>query len=169
MEFVVIAVVLVVGIVIYKLFNAKRPELTPEQDADRVKIMGDKFSSIGDRMKSMTVADIADEIGGTERGVRTRLTRLSLACADYDGKEFTKKVAEAGGIDNYTKKRNADITNLGRYGSVVPVLICLHCQTKGQVRRSIGPNEAVLTTSNTYKSKPLTKMHCDACETDWTV
>jgi hypothetical protein len=169
MEVLVIVVVLIVGLILYNSFKAKEPELTPEQDAERVKNMGEKFNAIGDRIKTMTVLDIANEIGGTERGVRTRLVRLELACADYDGKEFRRKVAEAGGIDNYTKKRDADIANLGRYGSLVPALICPHCQTKGQVRRSIGPTQAVLTTSNTYKSKSLTNMHCDVCETNWTV
>ena len=36
-------------------------------------------------ISSMTVEDIANEIGKTVRGVKTMLTRRGLQCADYNG------------------------------------------------------------------------------------
>ena len=41
----------------------------------------------------MTVEEIADEIGKTERGVKTMLTRRGLVAADYDGAAKKEKAA----------------------------------------------------------------------------
>ena len=43
----------------------------------------DPLTELGD-LSSMTVEEIADEIGKTERGVKTMLTRRGLIAADYD-------------------------------------------------------------------------------------
>lgn len=44
---------------------------------------------------SMSVADIAKATGRTERGIKTMLTRRSIACADYQPKVKKEEVAEA--------------------------------------------------------------------------
>ena len=43
----------------------------------------------------MTVTEIADEIGKTERGVKTMLTRRGLTCANHDGAKKAAKNAAA--------------------------------------------------------------------------
>lgn len=45
---------------------------------------GDPIANLGD-ISEMTVADIAEAIGKTERGVKTMLTYRKATCADYDG------------------------------------------------------------------------------------
>lgn len=45
---------------------------------------GDPIANLGD-VSGMTVAEIAEAIGKTERGVKTMLTYRKLTCADYDG------------------------------------------------------------------------------------
>ena len=42
---------------------------------------------------TMSVEDIADEIGKTVRGVKTMLTRRGLTCADYDGAARKEKAS----------------------------------------------------------------------------
>ena len=42
---------------------------------------------------SMSVADIAEQIGKTVRGVKTMLTRRGLAAVDYDGAAKREKAA----------------------------------------------------------------------------
>lgn len=44
---------------------------------------------------SLTVAQIAEATGRTERGIKTMLTRRSIACADYQPKAKKEEVAEA--------------------------------------------------------------------------
>jgi hypothetical protein len=41
----------------------------------------------------MSVAQIAEKIGKTERGVKTMLTRRGLKAADYDGAAKKEKAA----------------------------------------------------------------------------
>jgi len=41
----------------------------------------------------MSVADIAEQIGKTVRGVKTMLTRRGLAAVDYDGAAKREKAA----------------------------------------------------------------------------
>lgn len=52
----------------------------------------DPLTELGD-LSSMTVEEIADEIGKTERGVKTMLTRRGLIAADYDGAAKKEKAA----------------------------------------------------------------------------
>ena len=52
----------------------------------------DPLSELGD-ISDMTVEEIADEIGKTERGVKTMLTRRGLVAADYDGAAKKEKAA----------------------------------------------------------------------------
>ena len=48
-----------------------------------------------DNVSSMTVAEIAEAIGKTERGVKTMLTRRGIDASDYAGKSKAEKNAEA--------------------------------------------------------------------------
>lgn len=164
-----LAVLLFVGAIVFLLVRNRKPELTEAELNAITSARSEKFRALGDRIKKMTVAEICAETGDTERGLHVKLIRRNLMCADFDGKAYNAMVEKAGGSEKYMKSLQKSTADTRSYGVVVPALICPHCQTKGQVRRSSGPNEAVLTTSNTYKGKATTKMHCDACGTDWTV
>jgi predicted HTH domain antitoxin len=52
----------------------------------------DPLDAIGD-VSSLSVAQIAEQIGKTERGVKTMLTRRGLKAADYDGAAKKEKAA----------------------------------------------------------------------------
>lgn len=52
----------------------------------------DPLDTIGDVSK-LSVADIAEQIGKTERGVKTMLTRRGLKASDYDGAAKKEKAA----------------------------------------------------------------------------
>ena len=52
----------------------------------------DALTELGD-LSGMSVSDIADEIGKTQRGVKTMLTRRGLTAADYDGAARKERVA----------------------------------------------------------------------------
>jgi hypothetical protein len=52
----------------------------------------DPLEAIGD-VAAMSVAQIAEKIGKTERGVKTMLTRRGLKAADYDGAAKKEKAA----------------------------------------------------------------------------
>lgn len=52
----------------------------------------DPLDAIGD-ISALSVAQIAEQIGKTERGVKTMLTRRSLKAADYDGAAKKEKAA----------------------------------------------------------------------------
>lgn len=66
----------------------------PAQKESHAKESSDAIETLGDKIASMSVADIAAATGKTERGIRTTLTRRGIACADYDGKAKKAK-AEA--------------------------------------------------------------------------
>ncbi len=51
----------------------------------------DPVTAIGDKITSMTVAEIAEAVDKTERGIRTLLTRRGIKVADYDGKAKKEK------------------------------------------------------------------------------
>lgn len=52
----------------------------------------DAFEALGD-VAGLTVAEIAEKLGKTERGVKTMLTRRAVAAKDYDGKAKAEKAA----------------------------------------------------------------------------
>lgn len=54
----------------------------------------DPVVALGDRLGSMTVAQIAAAVDKTERGIKTLLTRRGITVADYDG-QAKKAKAEA--------------------------------------------------------------------------
>lgn len=57
----------------------------PHQETKVSDISVDPYKELGDAIATMTVAEIAEKIEKTERGVKTTLTRRGLTCADYDG------------------------------------------------------------------------------------
>ena len=57
----------------------------PAQKTSHAKEQVDPVSALGDKIHSMTVAEIAAAVDKTERGLRTLLTRRGIKVADYDG------------------------------------------------------------------------------------
>lgn len=71
----------------------------PAQRVSHAKETVDPVTALGDKISTMTVADIAKAVDKTERGLRTLLTRRGIKVADYDG--FAKKQkAEAKAASN---------------------------------------------------------------------
>lgn len=66
----------------------------PAQKESHAKETFDVVEALGDKLATMTVAQIAKEGIKTERGIKTMLTRRGLDCADYKGSEKKAK-AEA--------------------------------------------------------------------------
>ena len=63
----------------------------PRQKETKGSSKADPLSEVD--VENMNVADIADEIGKTVRGVKTMLTRRGLTCADYDGAARKEKAS----------------------------------------------------------------------------
>ena len=57
----------------------------PAQKESHAKDQVDPVAALGDKIASMTVAEIATAVSKTERGLRTLLTRRGIKVADYDG------------------------------------------------------------------------------------
>ncbi len=57
----------------------------PAQRDSHAKDTVDPVTALGDRIATMTVADIAKAVDKTERGLKTLLTRRGIKVADYDG------------------------------------------------------------------------------------
>jgi len=64
----------------------------PKQKETKGSSKTDPLADISD-IDTMSVEDIADEIGKTVRGVKTMLTRRGLTCADYDGAARKEKAS----------------------------------------------------------------------------
>lgn len=70
----------------------------PAQKESHAKTVVDPIVALGDKIATMTVAEIAKAADKTERGLRTLLTRRGIKVADYDGaakKERNEKKAAA--------------------------------------------------------------------------
>lgn len=65
----------------------------PTQRQSYAKTDVDPVEALGDKLATMTVADIAKAVDKTERGIRTLLTRRGIKVADYDGKQKHDKAA----------------------------------------------------------------------------
>ena len=63
----------------------------PRQKETKGSSKADPLSEVD--VENMNVADIADEIGKTVRGVKTMLTRRGLTCVDYDGAARKEKAS----------------------------------------------------------------------------
>ena len=57
----------------------------PAQRESHAKESVDAVSALGSKISTMTVAEIAQAVDKTERGLRTLLTRRGIKVADYDG------------------------------------------------------------------------------------
>jgi len=57
----------------------------PAQRESHAQNTVDPVSALGDRIVTMTVAEIAQAADKTERGIKTLLTRRGITVADYDG------------------------------------------------------------------------------------
>ena len=57
----------------------------PAQKESHAKESVDPVTALGDKISTMTVAEIAQAVDKTERGLRTLLTRRGIKVADYDG------------------------------------------------------------------------------------
>lgn len=65
----------------------------PHQATSHAKAKEDPITALGP-LAEMTVAEIAEATGKTERGIKTSLTRRALTCADYDGAKKAEKRAQ---------------------------------------------------------------------------
>ena len=66
----------------------------PAQKESHAKDNTDAVAALGDKVATMTVAEIAKAVDKTERGLKTLLTRRGINCADYKGADKKAK-AEA--------------------------------------------------------------------------
>jgi hypothetical protein len=66
----------------------------PAQKESHANAAVDVVASLGDKIVSMTVAEIAAAADKTERGIKTMLTRRGIKVSDYDG-QAKKAKAEA--------------------------------------------------------------------------
>lgn len=66
----------------------------PKQKESHAKDTTDGVAALGDKIATMTVAEIAAAVDKTERGLKTLLTRRGIDCADYKG-AAKKEKAEA--------------------------------------------------------------------------
>lgn len=66
----------------------------PSQKESHAKESVDPVVALGDKLATMTVAEIAAAVDKTERGLKTLLTRRGIDCADYKG-AAKKEKAEA--------------------------------------------------------------------------
>lgn len=57
----------------------------PAQKESHAKVSVDPVAALGDKLVTMTVAEIAKAVDKTERGLKTLLTRRGIKVADYDG------------------------------------------------------------------------------------
>lgn len=57
----------------------------PAQKESHANVSVDAVAALGDKVASMTVAEIAAHADKTERGIKTLLTRRGITVADYDG------------------------------------------------------------------------------------
>lgn len=75
------------------LLRAGQIDKIPAQRESHAKNQEDALEALGD-ITEMTVAEIAEAINKTERGVKTSLTRRGLVAKDYDGAAKKAKAAE---------------------------------------------------------------------------
>lgn len=70
----------------------------PAQKTSHSNAQPDPVVQLGDKISTMTVAQIAQAVDKTERGIKTMLTRRGIRVADYDGASKKAK-AEAKAAD----------------------------------------------------------------------
>lgn len=73
------------------LLNAGAISSVPKMREVKPKVE-DGLETLGSKIANMTVAEIAESIGKSVRGVKTMLTHRSLTAADYDGASKKEKI-----------------------------------------------------------------------------
>lgn len=76
------------------LLRKEQIDKIPAQKETHAKDVADALTSLGEKVATMTVAEIAKAIDKTDRGVKTMLTRRGVDVADYKG--ATKKAKAEG-------------------------------------------------------------------------
>ena len=78
-----------------KALSLLRAEQISELPAQRDKkpAATDAFEDLGDKVSEMTVEELVEATGKTQRGVKTILTRRKLTAKDYDGAARAEKAA----------------------------------------------------------------------------
>jgi len=66
----------------------------PAQKESHAKESADPVDTLGAKIATMTVAEIATAVDKTERGIKTLLTRRGIKVADYDGQAKKAKAEE---------------------------------------------------------------------------
>lgn len=61
-------------------------EIPKQRESHAAAKAQDPIEALGDKILEMTVAQIAEAVGKTPRGIRTIITRRGLECADYKAK-----------------------------------------------------------------------------------
>lgn len=64
----------------------------PHQAESKATVRADWLEPVMDEMADLTVAQIAEKVGKSERGVKNALTRRGLACADHNGEKQRAKL-----------------------------------------------------------------------------
>ncbi|AUG85257.1 D5 protein [Vibrio phage Thalassa] len=64
----------------------------PHQAESKATVRADWLEPVMDVMADLTVAEIAEKVGKSERGVKNALTRRGLACADHNGEKQRAKL-----------------------------------------------------------------------------
>jgi hypothetical protein len=64
----------------------------PAQKESHAKDTTDPVDALGNKIATMTIAEIATAVGKTERGIKTLLTRRGINVADYKGADKKAKV-----------------------------------------------------------------------------
>lgn len=76
------------------LLRSGEIDAIPKQRESKAVESVDALADLGDKVAEMTVAEIAEAIGKTERGVKTMLTRRGISASDYDGAAKAAKKAD---------------------------------------------------------------------------
>lgn len=177
MEFVVIAAVILVAVFVYNQSTGGGKKLSEAELDAHIKISSEKFKNLGDSIKTMTIAQIAAATGLSERGLRVRMGRGGLVCADYDGVETQKRFdADKGKSESQLREERMEKE---RIGALSPKVKCPHCDTVGQVYKKTNATQTETTQSNRLTaavlegqkitSKRVTQFHCKNCETTWNI
>ena len=74
------------------LLRSGQIEAMPAQEVSNAKTVSDPVSDLGDSIATMTVAQIAEATGKSERGIKSTLSRRGITCADYDGAARREKL-----------------------------------------------------------------------------
>jgi hypothetical protein len=185
----VMVVVFIVAFVVYIMSNRGggeitkaeqkkgEAEITQAESLMQSKIAGKKFEALGDSIKTMTIEQISAATGLTERGLRARMIRHGLVCANYDGDEIKKRLdAEEGKSAPQLSVERIEKQTIGTLSSKVK---CPHCDTIGQVYKNTNATQtettqsarltAILLEGERITTKKVTQFHCKNCETTWNI